>query len=251
MFKYSISIILAFAAVGSWVLVLLATLFFLIRSPIPPTTIFTIEAPPQRFSQPMLVSQPENVYLQSSQQPSRPYYLGHYSNKVRPIIDEQEDQNSQRVIVTEEITENTSQHNKRRASVDVLGMSSCDSAILGYTMNHIEDEVEEDELGSTTISPSYYYYYQPHHMPLSSPSNNNSSVTHNTTSNATAESSYYSTRCQIPQTESQRTFQSLSTIDSIYTGYQPIQFDLPIIRVGMLSHIDASFLQMKVEEERQ
>jgi hypothetical protein len=196
----------------------------------------------------MLISPPEDAYLQQS---SRSYYLGHHSNKIRPIIIDEQEQNSQQMIAAQ--TENLPQHNKRSVSVDAAaGMSSSDSAILGYITDHIVlDDEEGGDLGSTTVSPSYYYFYQPQHLPLSSPSNNNSSITNNTTSNVTAESSsYYST---IPQVESQRTFQSLSTIDSIYTGYKSIQFELPIIRVGMLSHIDASFLQKKVltEDERQ
>lgn len=59
-------------------MILLATLFILIRSPIPPTAIFTIEAPPQRFSQP-LITPIDDAYHQT-----RPYYMGHYTNKVIP-----------------------------------------------------------------------------------------------------------------------------------------------------------------------
>lgn len=201
----------------------------------------------------MLISPPEDVYLSSGQQEqSRPYYLGHCSNKIGPVIIDEQGDYSQRMVASG-TTESSPQHNKRNVSIGAAGTSS-DCQMPGYAIDHrFLDEDEDEDLGSTTISPSYYYFYQPQHMPLSSPSNNNSSVTNNTPSNTTAESSYYSTRCQMRHVESQRTLQSLSTIDSIYTGYQPIQFDLPIIRVGMLSHIDASFLQRKflIEEEGQ
>lgn len=132
---------------GSWVLVLLATLITLIRSPIPPTTIFTIEAPPQRFSQPMLVSNDDPS--------SRPYYLGYAD----PSTSQQ-------------------QH---------------------YTI---------------TLDNSSYY--KPQYMPLSSPSKS---------------SSYYSTR--LPHVD------SLSTIESVYSGFQPLKIDLPIIQVGAF---DVSFI---------
>ncbi|KAI8875237.1 hypothetical protein K501DRAFT_275577 [Backusella circina FSU 941] len=46
--------ILAFVNLGGWILDLLATFFILVRSPMVPTTIFTIEAPPQRFSHPLI-----------------------------------------------------------------------------------------------------------------------------------------------------------------------------------------------------
>ncbi|KAL7325885.1 hypothetical protein PS15p_208309 [Mucor circinelloides] len=245
---FDTTLMLAFAAVGGWVLVLLATLFILIRSPIPPTTIFTIEAPPQRFSQPMVVSLPDEAYCQSGNPPSRPYYMGHYNNnnnnKIRPVS---EDIDAQQQIIL--ATNNSPQRNKRKSMMvsDHSG-SSIHASTSRFTIEHVllDDEAGED-LASATASSNinnHYYssYYQPQHMPLSSPSNTNSSATNNTTS----ASSYYSSRCQIPQVESQRTFQSLSTIESAYGGgYQPIQFDLPIIQVGMLSHIDVSFLQKK------
>lgn len=148
---------------------LLATLITLIRSPIPPTTIFTIEAPPQRFSQPMLVSSPNEAHLQGKS--SRPYYLG---DKDKPEA----------------------------------GPSS-----------YIVLDNKEDK-------SNYYSYYQPQFIPLSSPSNNNSS---NTTS------SYYST---LPHVDTQRSIQSLSTIESVYTGFQPLKIDLPMIQVGAF---DVSF----------
>ncbi|KAL9549958.1 hypothetical protein MBANPS3_004973 [Mucor bainieri] len=243
---FDTTLMLAFAAVGGWVLVLLATLFILIRSPIPPTTIFTIEAPPQRFSQPMVVSLPDEVYCQPGQPPSRPYYMGHYNhnNKIRPVS---EDMDAQQQIIL--ATNNSSQRNKRKSMmVSSHSTSSVHASTSRFTIEHVvlDDEVNDD-LASATASSNihnqyYSSYYQPQHMPLSSPSNTNSSATNNTTS----ASSYYSSRCQIPQVESQRTFQSLSTIESAYRGgCQPIQFDLPIIQVGMLSHIDASFLQKK------
>lgn len=245
----SICIILAFAAVGGWVLVLLATLFILIRSPIPPTTIFTIEAPPQRFSQPMVVSLPDEAYHQPGQPPSRPYYMGHYNNnnKIRPVS---EDIDAQQQIIL--ATNNSPQRNKRKSMVlhnsgNAPG-SSIQATTSRFTIDHVllDDEICDDgglasATASSNINNYYSSYYQPQHMPLSSPSNTNSSATDNTTS----ASSYYSSRCQIPQVESQRTFQSLPTIDSVYTGFQSIQFDLPIIQVGMLSHIDVSFLQKK------
>lgn len=245
----SICIILAFAAVGGWVLVLLATLFILIRSPIPPTTIFTIEAPPQRFSQPMVVSFPDEAYHQSGQPPSRPYYMGHYinNNKIRPVS---EDIDAQQQIISP--SNSSPQRNKRRNVVLHNSGNASESPIQAttskFTIGHVllDDEVGDDgDLISATASSNvnnyYSSYYQPQHMPLSSPSNTNSSATNNTTS----ASSYYSSRCQIPQVESQRTIQSLSTIDSVFSGFQPIQFNLPIIQVGMLSHIDVSFLQKK------
>ncbi|CAO0800283.1 unnamed protein product [Mucor circinelloides] len=246
---FDTTLMLAFAAVGGWVLVLLATLFILIRSPIPPTTIFTIEAPPQRFSQPMVVSLPDEAYCQSGQPPSRPYYMGHYTNtnnnnKIRPAS---EDVDAQQQIIL--ATNNSPQRNKRK-SMMVSGHSgsSMHASTSRFTIEHVLlDDEAGDDLASATASSNinnHYYssYYQPQHMPLSSPSNTNSSATNNTTS----ASSYYSSRCQIPQVESQRTFQSLSTIESTYGGgYQPIQFDLPIIQVGTLSHIDVSFLQKK------
>ncbi|GAN04875.1 hypothetical protein MAM1_0075d04341 [Mucor ambiguus] len=243
---FDTTLMLAFAAVGGWVLVLLATLFILIRSPIPPTTIFTIEAPPQRFSQPMVVSLPDEAYCQPGHPPSRPYYMGHYNhnNKIRPVS---EDMDAQQQIIL--ATNNSPQRNKRKSMmISSSGPSSVHASTSRFTIEHVVlDDEMNDDLASATPSSNihnryYSSYYQPQHMPLSSPSNTNSSATNNTTS----ASSYYSSRCQIPQVESQRTFQSLSTIESVYHGgYQPVQFDLPIIQVGMLSHIDVSFLQKK------
>lgn len=195
--KNSIYIILAFAAVGSWVLALLATLFLLIRSPIPPTTIFTIEAPPQRFSQPMSVSLPDEIYNQ--QEPSsRPYYLGHYTNRVRP----------------------STHHNP-------LVMIDKESSGSGTTTRQRVMMLPDQQ------DPRYYCYQPERNLVLSSPSVN-------ITTTEESSSSYYSSRCQIPHVESQRT---LSTLDSIFTGYPPIQFDLPIIQLGGISHMDTSFLE--------
>ncbi|KAK4510144.1 bem46 protein, variant [Mucor velutinosus] len=243
---FDTTLMLAFAAVGGWVLVLLATLFILIRSPIPPTTIFTIEAPPQRFSQPMVVSLPDEAYCHSGHPPSRPYYMGHYNNnnKIRPVS---EDMDAEQQIIL--ATNNSSQRNKRKSMMTSSNSaSSVHASTSRFAIEHVVlDDAANDDLASATASSniySHYYssYYQPQHILLSSPSNTNSSGINN----ATSASSYYSSRCQIPQVESQRTFQSLSTIESAYrSGCQPIQFDLPIIQVGMLSHIDVSFLQKK------
>ncbi|KAI8642899.1 hypothetical protein BD408DRAFT_166181 [Parasitella parasitica] len=240
----------SFAAVGGWVLVLLATLFTLIRSPIPPTTIFTIEAPPQRFSQPMVVSLPEEAYYGSDHLPaaSRPYYLGHYttsnSNKIRPVSEDQDAR--QKMILA---TNNSPQRNKRKSMMIHHSGNASGSSIHASSSKFAVERVllddDDNELASAATSSNiqnyYSSYYQPQHMPLSSLSNTNSSMTNNSTS----ASSYYSSRWQMPHTESQRTLQSLSTIESLYGRSQPMQFDLPIIQVGMLSHIDASFLHKR------
>ncbi|KAI9252743.1 hypothetical protein EDC94DRAFT_620532 [Helicostylum pulchrum] len=199
---FDTTLMLAFAAVGSWVLALLATLFILIRSPIPPTTIFTIEAPPQRFSQPMSVSLPGEVYYQEPT--TRPYYLGHHSNKVRPLKDD-----------------------STRADKNSSNATSSSGSRTRQTIMMLPDQ--QDSMAHTR-----YYCYQPErNLALSSPSENN-------TTTEESSSSYYSSRCQIPQVESQRT---LSTLDSIFTGYPPIQLDLPIIQLGGISRMDISFLK--------
>ncbi|KAI8075735.1 hypothetical protein BDF21DRAFT_495214 [Thamnidium elegans] len=191
---FDTTLMLAFAAVGSWVLVLLVTLFILIRSPIPPTTIFTIEAPPQRFSQPMSVSLPDEIY---SQEPAtRPYYLGHYANKVRPLTND-----NMRATVDKNSSNATSSSGPRTRQTIMMLPNQQDS----------------------TKNTRYYCYQPERNLVLSSPSVNN-------TTTEESSSSYYSSRCQIPQVESQRT---LSTLDSIFTGYPPIQFDLPIIQLGV------------------
>lgn len=218
--------LLAFAAVGSWVLVLLATLFTLIRSPIPPTTIFTIEAPPQRFSQPMNVSLPDEIYSQSQHDlATRPYYLGHHHNKVRPL----DDTDSPHLIVTRDqpIKEmmDTSDH-------DSLRLSAGRQTIL---------MLQDQQQDNTTR----HSYYQPqYNMALSSiTSFNNTTATEESSS-----SSYYSSR--LPIAESQRTLKSLSTIDSISsTAHQPVQFDLPVIKLGHISHMDTSFLEKIYKRE--
>ncbi|KAI8074310.1 uncharacterized protein B0P05DRAFT_588619 [Gilbertella persicaria] len=171
------TLMLAFAAVGSWVLALLATLFFLIRSPIPPTTIFTIEAP-HRSPNVMTVSSPS-----LASQPSRSYYLGHH-NKINPIHPNPEE-------------------TKFNANAHSLLLTS-------------EEEEDNEELGSAIISSTTYY--QP------------------------TRSSYHLTESILYQSQvnSQR---SLSTMESMLAGIQTIDLDdLPIIKVGTLSHIDVSFL---------
>lgn len=196
----------------------------------------------------MIVSLPDEAYHQSGQ-PPRPYYMGHYTNnnKINPVS---EDVDAERQIILS--TNNSSQRNKRKSiALNNSGNVSGSSLLASTSKFKVEHVLLDNEVGddgdlapasaSSNINNYYSSYYQPQHMPLSSPSNTNSSTTNNTTS----ASSYYSSRCQIPQVESQRTIRSLSTIDSVYTGFQPIQFNLPIIQVGMLSHIDVSFLQKK------
>lgn len=181
---------------------LLATLFILIRSPIPPTTIFTIEAPPQRFSQPMSVSLPDEIY---SQEPAtRPYYLGHYTNKIRPLS-----------------------NSSTKVNKDSLNAASSSGSRTRQTIMMLPDQQD------STTTTRYYCYQPERNLALSSPSVNN-------TTTEESSSSYYSSRCQIPQVESQRT---LSTLDSIFTGYPPIQLDLPIIQLGGISQMDISFLK--------
>lgn len=218
--------LLAFAAVGSWVLVLLATLFTLIRSPIPPTTIFTIEAPPQRFSQPMNVSLPDEIYSQSQQDlVTRPYYLGHHHNKIRPL----DDIDSPHLLVT------TNQPIK-----EMLDTPERDSFRLSdgrQTILMLQDHQQDNT--------TRHSYYQPqYNMALSSiTSFNNTTATEESSS-----SSYYSSR--MPIAESQRTLKSLSTIDSISsTTHQPVQFDLPLIKLGHISHMDTSFLEKIYKRE--
>lgn len=190
---------------------MLATLFILIRSPIPPTTIFTIEAPPQRFSQPMSVSLPDEIYSQTQEPATRPYYLGSHGNRVRPL--NQNDAPPILVTVDKERSNTTG--------------SSSSSTATRQTIMLLADQQDY---------PSRYYYYQPQrNLVLSSPSVNN-------TTTEESSSSYYSSRCQIPHVESQRT---ISTMDSIFTGYPPIQLDLPIIQLGGISQMDISFLKKR------
>jgi hypothetical protein len=173
---------------------LLATLFILIRSPIPPTTIFTIEAPPQRFSQTTIVSLPDEIYSSSQ---SRPYYLGHHQNTIGPM-------NGPHLLMAPGGTKAIS--------------NSTSSARQTIMM-----------VPPTAEGPGEYYY-QPNMQALSSPSLNN------TTTEEGSSSSYNSSR--LPHIESQ-----ISTLDSIFTGYPPIQLDLPIIQLGTISQMDISFLE--------
>ncbi|KAI9476294.1 MAG: hypothetical protein EXX96DRAFT_294545 [Benjaminiella poitrasii] len=248
---FNTGLMLAFAAVGGWVLVLLATLFILIRSPIPPTTIFTIEAPPQRFSQPMFISHPDKAYYSANQeQPSRPYYLGHYhqSNKIKPISFSSNGF-SQLQLKKEIDSISLESHRKRHISaaepntVEIEQQPS--SIISGYIASTKNDDGKrrDDEIIESTMiktmtqsnnaEHNYYGYQSQHVHPLSPPT-------------ASSSASFYTPSCNlISVSDSQSSFPSLSTLDSIYKGYQPIKFDLPVIRVGMLSQIDVSFLQRK------
>ncbi|OBZ89662.1 hypothetical protein A0J61_02295 [Choanephora cucurbitarum] len=80
---FDTTMILAFTVIGSWALVLLAMLFFLIRSPLPPTTIFTIQAPHQTPT--IITTSTPSI----TSQPSRSFYLNQQSNKINPTsVDE-------------------------------------------------------------------------------------------------------------------------------------------------------------------
>lgn len=160
----------------------------------------------------MSVSLPDEIYSQTQEPATRPYYLGHHGNRVRPL----NQNDAPPVLVTID---------KERSNTSG---SSSSSTTTRRTATMVTDQQQQD-------NPSRYYYYQPQrNLVLSSPSVNNTTTEES--------SSYYSSRCQIPHVESQRT---ISTMDSIFTGYPPIQFDLPIIQLGGISQMDISFLKKR------
>ncbi|KAI7903210.1 uncharacterized protein BX663DRAFT_542711 [Cokeromyces recurvatus] len=264
---FNTALMLAFAAVGGWVLVLLATLFTLIRSPIPPTTIFTIEAPPQRFSQPMLISPPDKAYYSLDQeQPNKPYYMGHYNkksnvNSTTHFTSENLHQLQQKKKSGDRDSVSLRSYYQRNVSTTEpnsieLGQQSSSMTMTGYEFSEkrrSDIDLLESTMITTTSQPNneehYHYNYQPTHImhPLSPPISMTQDMHMPMTTTTSSSTSFYTPRCRniLESSDSQCSFPSLSTIDSLSKGFQPIQFDLPIIQVGMLSHIDASFLQKK------
>ncbi|KAI8879198.1 hypothetical protein K501DRAFT_194151 [Backusella circina FSU 941] len=185
---FDTTLMLGFAAVGGWILILLATLFILIRSPIPPTAIFTIEAPPQRFSQP-LITPIDDAYHQTS----RPYYMGHYTNRVipyptLPIVD----------------------------SRYSLHQNMAGPSHLSYR--------EEMNVGNTRTS-NVLSEKRPLRIERYSPSYRGSN------SNPSFYSSHPSQ--QLPHSDSQHSIQTESTQDSIFQRIKPISLELPRIQLGL------------------
>ncbi|KAI8988938.1 hypothetical protein BDB01DRAFT_849042 [Pilobolus umbonatus] len=214
---FDTTILLAYLAVGSWVLILLVTLFILIRSPDPPTAIFTIETPEQ-FSQQMLVSLPTD-YPEDPRAPLKPYYLGHHTSRITPVDIPQ-------LTITAPSTYEAS------SSTDHPLLIEDEKIDNPYTYGHSSSYSNNSE--QIQMLEDVLIQHNDEHVSLSSPSNIGSSVT------TDSSTSYYSSR-QIPHGESQRTFQSLSTLDSIYR-YQPIHFELPMIQLG-ISLMDDSFIR--------
>ena len=196
---------------------LLATLFILIRSPIPPTTIFTIEAPPQRFSQPMNVSLPDEIYSQQQQhQDTRPYYLGHH-NKIHPVHD--------RDLSTMHVTADIQKEMSNQSIYDTLRSGR-------QTILMLQDQQQDNN--------SRHSYYHPQYNPtLSSMTSFNYTTTE-------GSSSTHSSR--LPLVESQRTLKSLATTEES-TSAAPMQFDLPIIKLGHISNMDTDFLEKMQKKE--
>ncbi|KAI8969110.1 hypothetical protein BDF20DRAFT_145199 [Mycotypha africana] len=229
---FDTGLILAFAVVGCWLLALFATLLNLIRSPIPPTTIFTIEAPPSRFSQGTLLSN-SNLYNRSSlstivasdnnsniMKPINSYTLqsshAHSKNK---IIPEDKYDDSRKYIIHEELEEE----------------EDYEEQILGLKLTH-----DSNHLLNTYV-PRHSNYYQPQCIPLSP-----------TPSDSISYMSAQSTSSLIMKIPLNDTEQSLSTMESLTSlrDFKPIQFDLPIIKLGMLSHIGVSFLDNRIDDKK-
>lgn len=161
-----------------------------------------------------MVSLPDETY---SQQPAnRSYHMGHHS-RIEPV-------NEEGLIVT------GGGHTKERRMISHSNSNHSQYSTFTNTTRQTIIMLPAEERDQQR----YNYYYNPQRkMVFPSPSLNNTTSTEEASS-----SSYYSSR--LPQIESQR---SLSTLDSIFTGYPPIQLDLPVIQLGIISQMDVSFLE--------
>ncbi|KAI8382957.1 hypothetical protein BD560DRAFT_476042 [Blakeslea trispora] len=204
---------------GSWALVLLATLFLLIRSPLPPTTIFTIQAPRQA---PTIITASTSSI---ASQPSRSFYLGQQGNKINPTsIDEG--------LCIESVTSENQVSLPKSGSLQLLVSSRASeegsrSDLSGFRISNDNHRL---------IHPSMLYQpcrKSPSSLSIEIYNHNNRRIIQPSINLASSPSQ--SSRTDTPE--------SSIVSSSVSPEIVSINLDaLPVIQVGTLSHIDISFL---------